>query len=175
MSKMLRAIKEEIKDFAMYQWSKYNTQIKFTYVLSAYLIGVVWAHQKIGVSYFALGAIAAVTLLLYPLCQHIKRGIGRWTDKKTNITWAGRDEQNINAMSDVMQDKVRRHKICALLYLELMTLQGQVNKVPMTNEEKAKLGIEIYRLRLDIIEYFAREKNKYSGMDVQDLDTPSLF
>ena len=171
---MFNIIKEEIKDFATYQWPKYNTQIKYMYVFSVYFVGVFLAHEKLEIPYIWLLSIALATLL-FPIYWHIKRTIKRRSKEVVNIRWKNRDTKTINALSDTMQDKVYRHQISAILFLELMTLQENVNDPnKVRDDEKAKLMLEILRLRLDVIEYFAREKNKYSDMSIKDMDIPSL-
>ena len=172
LKNMYNILKKEIKDFATHQGPKYNTQIKYLYVFSAYAVGVFLAHKELEVPYKLLFPIAIITLL-FPVYWHIKRMIKR--GENIHIKWDPQDNQSINNLSDVMQDKLYRHQLCTILFMKLMILQENINDPnKVRDDEKATLNLEALRLELDIIEYFAREKNKYSDMSVKDMDIPSL-
>ena len=159
---------QEIDQFVKYEWPRRGAYIRNFFGLSAYLVGAIWAHEERGVPYSWLFYIFLAMVILWIL-SYIVRMI-RGKDVTLNLDSV--TPENIKNLSNAMENKVTRHHLCAILYLQSSVLEQRVVGKAMPEDERSKILMEIYKLRLEALRYFATQGNKYADVNPDEL--PSL-
>ena len=163
-------LKHHARRFVRYELPRYNARINYAYVFLIYAILVAVAHGQFKLPWLVIAATFALPMVISPLYNSIR--VARSKPRKASLTDI--DASNVRVLSDLVQEKTTRHEFMARLYIRVYKYNEQLNQ-PSTPASKniVSNNIEMMRLQYDILDYFAREGNKFSDVDIKDINITS--